>query len=49
VEAPNGRVTWGAGIHNDILAASLKAIVNAANRLDNVDSLDTQTASGVLK
>jgi 2-isopropylmalate synthase len=34
VESPDGRVTWGVGLHNDILAASLKALVSAANRLE---------------
>jgi 2-isopropylmalate synthase len=33
VESGDGRVTWGVGLHHDILAASLRAIVSAANRL----------------
>jgi 2-isopropylmalate synthase len=47
VEAANGRVTWGAGIHNDILAASLQAIVNAANRLANAEELESESSSRV--
>ncbi|TMC01737.1 MAG: 2-isopropylmalate synthase [Chloroflexi bacterium] len=45
VESPVGRVTWGAGLHHDILAASLRAIVSAANRLDFVDGLVAQPAA----
>ena len=33
VESGDQRVTWGVGLHHDILAASLRAIVSAANRL----------------
>jgi 2-isopropylmalate synthase len=33
VESGDGSVTWGVGLHHDILAASLRAIVSAANRL----------------
>jgi 2-isopropylmalate synthase len=45
VESPSGRVTWGVGLHHDILAASLQAIVSAANRLDFVGGLDTEPAA----
>jgi 2-isopropylmalate synthase len=34
VESAGGAVTWGVGLHHDILTASLKAIVSAANRLE---------------
>jgi 2-isopropylmalate synthase len=44
VESGNGRVTWGVGLHHDILAASLQAIVSAANRLDLVGALDGEPA-----
>jgi 2-isopropylmalate synthase len=46
VESAAGRVTWGAGLHHDILAASLRAIVSAANRLDLVGGLATEAAAG---
>lgn len=29
----NGKVTWGAGVHNDIVTASVKALVSAINRM----------------
>jgi len=45
VESPSGRLTWGVGLHHDILAASLQAIVSAANRLDFVGGLDTEPAA----
>jgi len=38
-------LTWGVGLHHDILAASLQAIVSAANRLDFVGGLDTEPAA----
>ncbi len=44
VESQSGRVTWGVGLHHDILAASLQAIVSAANRLDFAGALDGQPA-----
>jgi 2-isopropylmalate synthase len=46
VESAGGRVTWGAGLHHDILAASLQAIVSAANRLDFVGGLAGREAAG---
>jgi 2-isopropylmalate synthase len=46
VESTGGRVTWGAGLHHDILAASLQAIVSAANRLDLVGGLTDREAAG---
>jgi len=48
VESPTGRVTWGAGLSHDILAASLQAIVGAANRLDFEGALSTETAEARL-
>ncbi|MGN0394265.1 MAG: 2-isopropylmalate synthase [Coprococcus sp.] len=32
VETPDGRVTWGAGIKNDIIDASVYALISAVNR-----------------
>ena len=29
----NGKVTWGAGVHNDIITASVNALVSAVNRM----------------
>jgi hypothetical protein len=29
----NGGVVWGVGLHSNILTASLRAVVSAANRL----------------
>lgn len=29
----NGKVSWGAGIHNDIMDASVRALISAVNRL----------------
>jgi len=34
VESAAGGVTWGVGLHHDILTASLNAIASAANRLE---------------
>jgi 2-isopropylmalate synthase len=48
VESGTGRVTWGAGLHHDILAASLRAIVSAANRLDFVGGLTEESATARL-
>jgi 2-isopropylmalate synthase len=45
VESPTGRVTWGAALHHDILAASLQAIVSAANRLDFAGALSPEAAT----
>jgi 2-isopropylmalate synthase len=45
VESGSGRVTWGAGLHHDILAASLQAIVSAANRLDFAGALTAEPAA----
>ena len=47
VESGSGRVTWGVGLHHDILAASLRAIVSAANRLDLVGALDGAEPAGI--
>lgn len=30
---PNGGIVWGAGVHHDIITASLRALVSAVNRL----------------
>lgn len=32
VQAPDGTITWGAGIHDDIISASVNALVSAVNR-----------------
>ena len=34
VQEPNGTITWGAGIHEDIITASVLALISAVNRLD---------------
>lgn len=34
VQAPDGTVTWGAGIHDDIMDASVKALMSALNKID---------------
>ena len=34
VQEPNGNVTWGSGIHEDIITASVLALISAVNRLD---------------
>jgi 2-isopropylmalate synthase len=44
VESAAGGVAWGVGLHHDILAASLQAIVSAANRLDLAGALDAEPA-----
>ena len=36
VQEPNGTITWGAGIHEDIITASVLALISAVNRLDPV-------------
>jgi 2-isopropylmalate synthase len=46
VESPDGTVTWGVGMNHDILAASLKAIVSAANRLEATSAGETTGAAG---
>ncbi|MGI5883395.1 MAG: 2-isopropylmalate synthase [Candidatus Spyradocola sp.] len=33
IQTPDGRVSWGAGTHDDIMAASVNALVSAINRL----------------
>lgn len=33
VQAPDGKITWGAGIHDDIICASVNALVSAVNRI----------------
>lgn len=33
VEAPDGTITWGAAIHDDIIDASINALISALNRL----------------
>jgi 2-isopropylmalate synthase len=48
VESATGRVTWGAGLHHDILAASLQAIVCAANRLDYAAALTSEPTAARL-
>ena len=32
ITMPDGRTVWGAGIHNDIIVASVTALVSAINR-----------------
>lgn len=34
VQEPNGSITWGAGIHEDIITASVLALISAVNRLN---------------
>ena len=34
IQEPNGNVTWGSGIHEDIITASVLALISAVNRLD---------------
>jgi 2-isopropylmalate synthase len=46
VESPSGRVTWGVGMNHDILAASLQAIVSAANRLEAAPAAEPLDAAG---
>ena len=33
IQQPNGDITWGAGIHEDIITASVLALISAVNRL----------------
>ena len=47
VESIGGAVTWGVGLHHDILTASLKAIVSAANRLDGAAASNAEPARAV--
>lgn len=35
IQQPNGEVTWGAGIHEDIITASVLALISAVNRLSD--------------
>ncbi|OLR60219.1 2-isopropylmalate synthase [Anaerostipes sp. 494a] len=35
IQEPNGTITWGAGIHEDIITASVLALISAVNRLSN--------------
>jgi 2-isopropylmalate synthase len=44
VQSADGLVTWGAGLHHDILVASLEAIVSAANRLERARAGSAETA-----
>ena len=37
IEAEDGLIYWGAGIHNDIMDASVKALISAINKLILVD------------
>ena len=34
VQAPDGTITWGAGIHDDIIDASVRALISALNKID---------------
>ena len=34
IQAPDGTVTWGAGIHDDIIDASVLALISAFNKID---------------
>jgi 2-isopropylmalate synthase len=45
LESADGRTTWGVGLDNDILAASLQAIVSAANRLEAVGGSSREPAA----
>ena len=33
----SGKIVWGAGRHNDIITASVNALVSAINRRDRVE------------
>ncbi|MEG2597100.1 MAG: alpha-isopropylmalate synthase regulatory domain-containing protein, partial [Oscillospiraceae bacterium] len=33
ITAPDGKIVWGVGIHNDIIAASIDALFSAINRI----------------
>lgn len=33
IQKPNGTVVWGAGIHEDIITASVLALISAVNRI----------------
>ena len=35
IQEPNGSITWGAGIHEDIITASVLALISAVNRLND--------------
>ena len=37
IEAEDGLIYWGAGIHNDIIDSSVKALISAINKLIRVD------------
>ncbi|MGI6499513.1 MAG: 2-isopropylmalate synthase [Anaerostipes sp.] len=34
IQQPNGTITWGAGIDDDIITASVHALISAVNRID---------------
>ncbi|MBO8463887.1 MAG: 2-isopropylmalate synthase, partial [Firmicutes bacterium] len=34
IQAPNETITWGAGIHDDIIEASVLALISALNKID---------------
>lgn len=34
IQAPDGTITWGAGIHDDIMDASVKALISALNKIN---------------
>ncbi len=33
IQNRNGKITWGAGVHDDIITASVKALISAINRI----------------
>ena len=33
ITAPDGKTVWGAGIHDDIIAASIQALFSSINRM----------------
>jgi 2-isopropylmalate synthase len=48
LEGAEGRTTWGVGLHHDILAASLQAIVSASNRLAAAGAVELEPAAAAL-
>lgn len=36
IELPDGRTIWGAGVHEDIIAASITGLISAVNRAAEV-------------
>ncbi len=44
----DGRFSWGAGTHNDIMASSVNALVSAINRLSREDTFEFMSGSSDL-